>query len=227
MAHEHGLPSVPRGLSRELTIFLQGILRVLSSMGGFGRGTEKTRALRVSDGQSAAAASAALAVGAVATRHLSDGAVTQSKLADLCVTESKLADGCVTESKLAQSSVTAHAIAGGAVTGGALAAQCVSADKLADNALPASMEGSARDGETVQIGEWYGAPHVALLGFRVPLMDGATLRVGIKNLREEAGVWSFDAVALSDDGEETEAQAARQGQISWRASGIRRVADAK
>lgn len=217
MAHEHGLPSVPRGLPRELTIFLQGILRVLSSMGGFGRGTEKTRALRVSDGKSVAAAPAALDAGAVATRHISDGAVTQSKLADLCVTEGKLA----------QSSVTARAIAGGAVTGEALAAQCVSADKLADNALPASMEGSARDGEAVQIGTWYGAPHVALLGFRVPLMDGATLRVGIKNLREEAGVWSFDAVAQSDSGEETEAQAERQGEISWRASGIRRVADAK
>ncbi|WP_165178257.1 hypothetical protein [Desulfovibrio sp. ZJ369] len=153
----------------------------------------------------------------MATRHIGDGAVTQSKLADLCVTEGKLA----------QSSVTAFAIAGGAVTGEALAAQCVSADKLADNALPASMEGSARDGEAVQIGKWYGAPHVALLGFRVPLMDGATLRVGIKNLREEAGVWRFDAVALSDGGEETKAQAERQGEISWCASGIRRVADAK
>ncbi|WP_206215234.1 hypothetical protein [Desulfovibrio sp. ZJ200] len=217
MAHEHGLPSVPRGLPRELTIFLQGILRVLSSMGGFGRGTEKTRALRVSDGKTVAAP-AALGAGAVATRHINDGAVTQSKLADLCVTEGKLA----------QSSVTAFAIAGGAVTGEALAAQCVSADKLADNALPASMEGSARDGEAVQIGKWYGAPHVALLGFRVPLMDGAThLRAGIKNLREEAGVWRFDAVAHMSDGEETEAQAERQGEISWRASGIRRVADAK
>lgn len=198
MAPERGLPSVPRGLSRDLTLFLQAILRVLASLSGLAPGSEKTRAVRVSDERPAGSGTAALGQGAVNTQHIKDGAVTSPKLAD------------------------------GSVTAQKLAAQSVTAEKLADNALSTSIEGSAADGESVQIGGWYDEPHVALLGFSVPVMAGASLNVGIKNLREEGGVWVFDAVAHSGDGaEETGAETELQGQISWRASGIRRMADAE
>ena len=101
-------------------------------------------------------------------------------------------------------------------------------EKLAADVLSTSIEGNATDGETVQLGGWYGAPHVTLLGFSVPVAAAATLHVGIQNLREEGGEWAFDAVAhSSDDGEGMEAQTANSGQISWRASGIRRAADAE
>ena len=186
MAPERGLPSVPRGLSRDLTLFLQAILRVLSSLSGLGPGSEKTRAVRVSEERPYGAGTAALTPGAVNTQHIKDGAVTSAKLADGCVTVAK----------------------------------------LADDVLPVSIEGSAADGETVLIGCWHGEPHVSLLGFSVPLAEGATLHVGIENLREEDGVWAFDAVAHSSDGdEEIEPQTAHTGQISWRASGMRRAAD--
>lgn len=196
MPPERGLPSVPRGLSRDLTLFLRALLQVLSSLSGLGPGTEKTRAVRVSEERAAGAVAAALGAGDVSTRHITDGAVTSSKLADECVTEKKLA------------------------------LECVTPDKLAGSTLPTGVEGSAEDGDAVLIGKWYGEPHVAVLGFSVPVVDGGILHVGIKNLREEAGEWAFDAVAHSSDGgEEMEAQTAYPGQISWRASGIRRGAD--
>lgn len=196
MAPERGLPSVPRGLSRDLTLFLQAILRVLSSLSGLGPGTEKTRAVRVSEERLYGAGTAALSADAVSTQHIKDGAITSAKLAD----------GCVTEVKLAAKSVTL--------------------EKLADSALAASIEGIAEGGETVELGLWHGEPHVALLGFTVPLAVDATLHVGIQNLREEGGGWVFDAVAYSSEGgEEANAQTANPGQISWRASGIRRGED--
>lgn len=198
MVPERGLPSVPRGLPRDLTLFLQAILRVLSSLCGLGPGTEKTRAVRVSEERAAGTGTTPLSADAVNTQHIKDGAVTSAKLADGCVTGPKLAPGSV------------------------------SSEKLADDVLPTSIEGSAADGETVLIGGWHGEPHVALLGFSVPLDVGATLHVGIQNLREEGGEWAFDAVAYSSaGGEEMEAQTAYPGQISWRASGIRREADAE
>ncbi len=181
-----------------MTLFLQAILRVLSSLCGLGPGTEKTRAVRVSEERAAGTVAAALGAAAVKTRHIEDGAITSAKLADECVTRPKLAPGSVTH------------------------------EKLAADVLPTSIEGSAADGETVQLGGWYGEPQVSLLGFSVPVAAAATLHVGIQNLREESGEWAFDAVANSSaGGEEMEAQTAHPGQISWRASGIRRAADAK
>lgn len=198
MPPERGLPSVPRGLSRDLTLFLQAILRVLSNLSGLGPGTEKTRAVRVSEERLYGAGTAPLSVDAVSTQHIKDGAITSAKLADGCVTGPKLAPGSVNP------------------------------EKLADAVLPASIEGSAPDGETVQLGGWYGEPQVSLLGFSVPVGAGATLHVGVQNLREEGGEWAFDSVAYSSaDGEEMEAQTVYPGQISWRASGIRREADAE
>ncbi|WP_165079245.1 MULTISPECIES: hypothetical protein [unclassified Desulfovibrio] len=216
MPPERGLPSVPRGLSRDLTLFLQAILRVLSSLCGLGPGTEKTRAVRVSEERAAGTVAAPLSAAAVKTRHIEDGAITSAKLAD----------GSVTEKKLAPSSVTERALAGGAVTGEVLAAECVTPDKLAGVTLATGIEGRAGDGDAVLMGEWYGEPCVSVLGFSVPVGDGGILNVGIKNLREEGGVWVFDAVAhTSDADEETGAQTARTGQILWRASGIRRATD--
>ena len=198
MVPERGLPSVPRGLPRDLTLFLRAILRVLSSLCGLGPGTEKTRAVRVSEERAAGPVAAALGAAAVKTRHIEDGAITSAKLADECVTGPKLAPGSVTH------------------------------EKLAADVMPTSIEGSAADGETVQLGGWYGEPQVSLLGFSVPVGAAVTLHVGIQNLREEGGEWAFDAVANSSaGGEEMEAQTANSGQISWHASGIRRAADAE
>lgn len=216
MARERGLPSIPRGLSRDLTIYLQALQNVVLSISGLGPGTEKTRALRVSEGAKTGAASAVLGVGAVSTRHIGDGAVTTSKLSD----------GCVTSKKLSPSAVGTRELAGGAVTADALSAASVSPDKLSDLALSVGVSGIAADGETVNIGGWYGEPHVAVIGFAFPAMANGEMQVGIKNLREIAGEWLFDVVASIGSGEEeTEAQTACQGEISWRASGIRRAAN--
>ncbi len=100
MGNERGLPSIPRGLGRELTAYLQAIHGVLLNLSGLSRGSD--RALRVSDGSvRTGTVTASIGQASVLTRHLADKAVTSSKMADGCVTADKLAQGAVAASKLA------------------------------------------------------------------------------------------------------------------------------
>ncbi len=129
MASERGLPSIPRGLDRGLTTYLQGIHSVLASLSGLARNSETTRAVRVSEGIVAGPGSSgqSFTIGSILTRHIASGAVTSDKLAD----------GCVTEKKLADNAVTAKAILPGSVGRDALSAASVTEDKLADGAVTA------------------------------------------------------------------------------------------
>lgn len=195
MGNERGLPSIPRGLGRELTTYLQGLHGILLGLSGLSRGSD--RALRVSDGSvRTGTATASIGQATVLNRHLADKAVTSSKLAD----------GCVTAGKLAPSAVTDKAIQAGAVTEAALAAGVVTVSKLAAGVLPILVYGTARDGETVPLpGIWTAAPLVAVTAFSLPLIQEeeqvkSPARVGVADLREIAeeggegtGQWEFDA----------------------------------
>lgn len=137
MANDHGLPSVPRGLDRELSRFLQSMLTVVSRLSGLVRGSEQARAVRVADGATGSGSSA-----------IADGGVTAAKLASAAVTEEKIATGAVTEKKIGKGAVTKDAIADGAVVaamadgtlpGAKLADGTVTAEKLATGAVTSSI----------------------------------------------------------------------------------------
>lgn len=194
MGNERGLPSIPRGLGRELTTYLQSLHGILLGLSGLSRGSD--RALRVSDGS--------VRTGTV-TASIGQAAVLNRHLADKAVTSSKLADGCVTAGKLAPSAVTDKSIQAGAVTEAALATGAVTVTKLAAGVLPVLVSGTARDGETVSLpGVWAAAPFVAMTAFLPPIQEEeqaeSPARVGVADLREVAeeggegtGQWEFDA----------------------------------
>lgn len=48
-ASNRGLPAVPRGLSREMTVYLQALHNVILNMSGLGRGTNGTRSVSTSE----------------------------------------------------------------------------------------------------------------------------------------------------------------------------------
>lgn len=195
MGNERGLPSIPRGLGRELTTYLQALHNMLLGLSGLSRGSD--RALRMSDGSvSTGTVTASIGQASVLTRHLADKAVTSSKMAD----------GCVTAAKLAQSAVTDKAIQAGAVTGTALATGAVSASKIKPGVLPVWVTGSARNGEIITLpGVWAATPLVAVTALSLHSIQegeqvGNPVRVGVAALREVedeegkgTGQWEFDA----------------------------------
>ncbi|WP_297669733.1 hypothetical protein [uncultured Desulfovibrio sp.] len=119
---DRGLPAIPRGLDRGLSIYLQSLSSLILRLSGIVRGSEQARALRVSDGATGTASA------------IADAAVTSAKLASSAVTEDKIAVGAVTEKKLGKGAVTRDAIADGAIVAA-----------LADNSLP----GAKLQNETV------------------------------------------------------------------------------
>lgn len=232
---DRGLPAVPRGLNREMTAYLQSMHNVVLSMTGLGRGTTDTRAVRVNEaiygtGGSGSGGKDFLDAGSIQTAHLANGAVTEPKIADQAVTHAKLGisavesnnikpqavdnpaikDGAVSTDKLADKSVTTAKIADGAIT----------FEKLASELLPVIKTGTAEHGATVNLGKWLSRPLVILTGQRIPVGECGELCAEISNLREENGVWMFDAVAIFEMGIEEEATA-YPGEISWLAVGRR------
>lgn len=238
MASDRGLPAIPRGLGRELTIYLQGIHGVLARLSGLARNSQDIRAVRVSEdrGGGSGAVAAVIATGSILTRHLGKGVVTSEKLADGSVTEKKLGQSAVTEKALKAGSVTTDILASGAVHTDKLADKSVSVEKLADGLLPTTTRGEAADGETVTLaGVWAEKPAVWVSGFFLPTLPaGAGVRVDVADLRRgEGGVWIFDAVARfvpredyapdenpdgGPSGEVSEGEAIR-GRLFWIASG--------
>lgn len=92
-----GLPAVPRGLSRELTSYLQSLQNVILNLSGLGRGTAQTRAVTVAEKvilqkeANTANSNGANGSDLVQTKNIANGAVTTNKLADGAVTQDKLA----------------------------------------------------------------------------------------------------------------------------------------
>lgn len=195
MATDRGLASVPRGLDRGLTTYLQSIDATLRRLSGLVRGSGESRAVRASEAHAAfggtggGSLSSGVDVGAIASQVLRDGSVTERKLVDGAVTSAKLREnsvtaqaiapgevienalreGCVTSGKLADKAVTTDKLAAGSVTTDKLEQGAVTADKLAPEVLPPAnlfVGGTATHGETVTIqGEWKTPPIVFLTKF--------------------------------------------------------------
>lgn len=121
---DRGLPPIPRGLDRGLSIYLQSLNSLILRLSGLARGSEQARALRVADKATGAASA------------IADAAVTTAKLANAAVTEEKIAAGAVTEKKLGKGAVTKDAIADGAVVA-ALADKSLPGAKLTDDSVTA------------------------------------------------------------------------------------------
>lgn len=198
MVNERGLPSVPRGLSRDLTVYLQALAETLLRLSGSVRGSGDARAVRAAERNTLGSGATTLGQAEVLSWMLKDKAVTADKLADGAVTETKLALSAVTERAICPGAVTEAALSVGAVTKTRIADGAVDASKLADGALPVVIGGAAVDGETVVLpGTWRERPWVALA--LVAGMSSAGV-AGALDLREapgddgaETGVWRFDA----------------------------------
>ena len=190
MATDRGIPAVPRGLDRTLTNYLQSLQSIVLRLSGMVRGSDESRAVRVSDGSvSTGTATASIGQGAILTQHIADNAITSAKITD----------GAVTDTKLSASSVTGRAIAAGAVGTVHLAGMCVTAEKIADGVLPTVVDGEAVDGEEVLIpGKWLSKPWVMLSS--VSQAQTTTGAFGVTGLQEildvdgnGTGEWKFTA----------------------------------
>lgn len=144
MVTERGLQAVPRGLSRDLTAYLQSLDAYVRRLSGTVRGSDETRALRAYEasrlpvGTGSSGSGADMDVNAVASVILRDGAITERKLADGAVTRRKLAAGAVEESVLADGAVSTAKLASGAVRWEQLGTGAVTAEKLGTCSVTAS-----------------------------------------------------------------------------------------
>ena len=190
MATDRGLPAIPRGIDRSLTNYLQSLQSIVLRLSGMVRGSDESRAVRVSDGSATTGtATASIGQGSILTQHIADNAITSAKITD----------GAVTDKKLAASSVTGRAIAAGAVGTMALAGMCVTAEKIADGVLPTVVDGNAVDGEEVLIpGKWLSKPWIMLSSVSQP--QATTGAFGATRLQEildidgkGTGEWKFTA----------------------------------
>lgn len=125
MAGERGLPSLPRGLPRDLTMYLQNMAEMVLRLSGGVRGSSASRALRVAE-------TGGLSTGATV---IEQNSISRGMLRDKSVTSDKLADDAVTEAKIAPSAVTQRSIKAGEVTETALASASVTERCLADKAV--------------------------------------------------------------------------------------------
>lgn len=190
MGTDRGLPAVPRGIDRALTNYLQALQTIVLRLSGMVRGSDESRAVRVSDGSvTTGTATASIGQGSVLTQHIADNAITSAKITD----------GAITATKLAPSAVTSRAIASGAVGTDSMAGKCVTADKIADGVFPIMVTGTAVDGETVLIhGKWLSKPGVMLSS--VSAVQTLTGAFGATELQEilaadgsGTGEWKFTA----------------------------------
>jgi hypothetical protein len=185
-------------------MYLQSLTTSLQRLAGTVRGSAEARAVRVEEASSISGSRTPAASSIIQTM-LADGAVSEGKLADGAVTEIKLADGAVTAVKVAAGAVTDAGLAEGAVGYTKLADRSVAGDKIADGAvteakladgilLKVTATGDAEDGETVEIpGPFADAPVVALTAVQVPAGAELPAQIGARDLREDAGMWKFDA----------------------------------
>ena len=137
MATDRGLPAVPRGLDRSLTTHLQAMQNLLLRIAGMVRGSEDSRAVRVSDGSISTGATTVTSIqqASVLSQHLADYAVTTSKLSTEAVTQEKIAASAVSTEKLVDYAVTADKLADLAVSESKIADGAVSTEKLGKDAV--------------------------------------------------------------------------------------------
>ena len=123
MAVDRGLPSVPQGLPRGLTVYLQNLHAYLLRLAGNIRGASETQAVRRSDlaGYSKSSAPAASSITSIMLR---DASITEKKLADGAVTGGKIADATIEGKKFVQGAVGSRELGAGAVESDAIKPDC-------------------------------------------------------------------------------------------------------
>lgn len=190
MGNSVGLPAVPTGLPRDLSIFLQALAENVRILAGSARGTSGARAVRASEANTLSTGTSVVGQNAIGTGNLKAKSITSDKLAD----------SSVTEAKLAMSSVSGRVLQAGAVTEDKIAMASVSASKIADGVLPVCIEGRALDGEMVEIPALFAeCPTVCLTSIHA-LSDKTDILVGYTELfelfAEESGTgrWAFVAI---------------------------------
>lgn len=206
MAVERGLPSVPQGLPRGLTVYLQNLHAYLLRLAGNVRGAADSQAVRRAEiaGYSKSSApgensvtAAMVRDGAVTTEKIANKAVTGKKIADATIEGGKLVQGTIGTRELGAGAVTSDGLKDGAVVGAKIADGVVSAAKLEKGLLTVTAVGEAEDGATVEIpGVWTGEISVCVSGFYLPAIPaGANVEIRAANLRQAGKRWFFDAVA--------------------------------
>lgn len=189
MGNSVGLPAVPTGLSRDLSIFLQALAENVRILAGSARGASGARAVRASEANTLGTGTSVVGQNAIGTANVKAKSITSDKLAD----------NSVTEAKLAMSSVSARTLQAGAVTTDKIALAAVSTSKLAEGVLPVLVEGIAADGEQVEIPVLFvERPTVCLTSIHA-LSDKSGILVGYTELFEipagetNTGAWGFVA----------------------------------
>lgn len=223
MAHEKALMAVPRGLPRDLTVYLQSLNNVVSRLAGIGRGTETARAVRVNEGimgkkDTGPIDAARISAGSISGDKLADGSVTEAKLAENAVTAKKIASGSIGASLLANGAVGEAKLSNNSVSASKIRNFNVTAEKLARDLWPVFVEGTGTHGETINLGKWLDRPLVGITGHRIPVADCGEICAEIVNLRENNGHWFFDVHAVCELGEE-DGEKFYPGEISWQAMG--------
>lgn len=120
MVSEHGLPSVPHGLDRELSSFLNQMRTLVLRNAKAIRNPDKD-IKRTHDIQDLSITKDKLFKGSVTQEKIADGAITANKIKKGSISSDLLADGCITNEKIAEGSVEADKIADGAITTNKLA----------------------------------------------------------------------------------------------------------
>lgn len=233
MALDRGLPSVPQGLPRGLTVYLQNLHAYLLRLSGNVRGASDSQAVRRADlsgfskstspGENSITATM-VRDGAITEQKLADNAVTGKKIADRTIEGSKLVQGAIGSRELAASAVETDALRDGVVSGEKLANRAVSSAKLEKGLLTVTVSGEAEDGDVVEIpGNWEGMPIVCATGFSLPSFPAeAGVDVRAANFRKEGDGLFFDAVvravAPADEALGTE-EVIVSGKMFWLAVG--------
>lgn len=217
MTLEKGLPAVPRGLSREMTAYLQSLHTVIASISGFGRNSSQSRAARIGEVRDIIRSASGLGSGEA--YELAAGSVTESRLANNAVTASKIAESAIETRHIAEAAIISDKLADGCISTAKLAEASVTREKLDAGLLPVFMTGKAKHRETVSPGKFLEKPLVWIAGQRIPVGMCGEIVCEITNLHDENGSWFFDVTAAfemaCEDGE-----AVYPGQITWAAIGF-------
>ena len=197
MADDYGLPPVPRGLARDMTVYLQSVSTAVQRLAGTIRGSTGARAVRRSEAGIQGGGTKPPTDGSILSAMIRDGAVGTAKLTDASVTMAKLADKSVDAAKLAAGAVTAEKVAAGSITNEKLSAESVTLEKCVPWLVPVVVSGSAVHGQTVIVpGAWAVKPHVCLS--RIDLAAVQLAEYGVVDLRLVGNDWCFDAAGSFD-----------------------------
>ena len=131
------MPSVPRGLSRELESFLGSVSSNVSKLIGAARNSSGSRAVTISESRNiiSGGSSSSTEQSAIYTYMLKDKSVTSSKLADNAVTSEKIDVSAVLTRNMAAKAVTSDILGDYSVESSKIKDGSVISAKIADGAI--------------------------------------------------------------------------------------------